>query len=272
MSMKKQVSIHGRRAYLDTNDKLVGRKGLASGGEDKPTVVHPSWAYAAFIDDFYGDTGAENWVRNVADTGAANNSALGIHHSATNGLFSMFSPSGGSDPTLYNASINSNKRWKANQGELRLTARVKMPTITGIQAYIGFTDDTGTAEFPIFEDTAGTPGKNSIAGDAAGWLFSTANSRTTWQGVGVAGGTDATALVTSNAPTANVYDLLEIVLDTGGDATFFLNGLAKGVVTDAVTPTTAIFPVAAVAPQVSNAGRTLDVDLVAVSALRDTGT
>ena len=38
MTVTKQVSLHGKRAFLTKEDILVGRGGIAAGGDDKPTI------------------------------------------------------------------------------------------------------------------------------------------------------------------------------------------------------------------------------------------
>jgi len=41
MTVTKQVSLHGKRAFLTKEDILVARNAVAAGGDDKPTIVLP---------------------------------------------------------------------------------------------------------------------------------------------------------------------------------------------------------------------------------------
>lgn len=262
-------SLHGRKAGISEDGELVATGGLVSGGNDKPAIRYLSSQFVAVEDDFLGDTGSQQWVRNAGtDTGA--HIVQGRLTGVTNGVFRMLSGTGYASFAETIASINRGVRFKANQGDVRMYARVKIPTITSVSAFIGFTDDTGTAEPPIWEDT-GSGAAVSTASNAAGFLFDTANSHTAWQAVGVAADVDATPVDLESGPTANVYEDLEVVLDTGGNATFYRNGAYVGKLTDAVTPTTGLVPVFSVWPH-SVAARSLDVDAFAVSARRDTGT
>lgn len=41
MSITKQVSLHGKRAYVSPDDMLVGKGALATGGDGTPVIVSP---------------------------------------------------------------------------------------------------------------------------------------------------------------------------------------------------------------------------------------
>lgn len=270
MPARKQVSIHGKRAFLDKDDVLTGSGGMAAGGIDKPIVVYPGPDVAALYDDFHGDALAGRWIPyEGTDTGA--HATQGILSVTTNGVARLLSGTGYASLAQTIAGLRSGRQWKADQGNLRWYARVKLPEITNTSAFFGFTDDTGTVEAPIWEDT-GSVAQVATAADAVGFLFDTANSHTAWQLVGVKASSVKTPVDLSSGPTANVYVDLEIEIDASGNAAFFMDGAYVGKIDAAVTATVALAPVVSVWPHVANAAKSVDIDMIAVSALRDTGT
>lgn len=274
-SVNKQVSLHGRKAFISDEDKLAGRGGLvAGGGDDKPAFIFPGPDTFAEYDDFTGfllDTGvgASGWqITRGTDTGA--DAGAQIAQGFTGGVLRLTAANNFASP-LDVVAVHKGRNFKANQGQVRFLARVKLPAITNISAFAGFTDDTGTIEAPIYEDT-GAGVAASDATDAVGFLFDTANGHTAVQCVGVQNGADRTP-VDLTAPTANVWETWEILLDTGGDASFFRNGVAAGYIADAVTPTVPLTPTFSVFPHTTGVGTSLfDVDYANLSARRDTGT
>lgn len=285
----KQVPIHGRRAYLTRADKLVARSAFATGGEAAPnsnkggTVVIPGAAdTVALWEDFLAnDTGQLNgWTRVNADvdTGASNSvsrqsfvggvmrlSFQGTPLNAPNGAIGLVQSHGGI------------KNWKPNAGNLRFAARVKLPSLASVNAYIGFSD-SGGSEMPAYDT-----GTNAAAGflsnmtDGIGFMYSNLGGSTVWRGVAVAGDVDQSiAGSSSQGPTANVYDVLEIELseDSGQRAYFFVNGSPLGSTAKIDNPVDAT---KGLVPGIwvfgSDTGTIqVDVDWVACSQNRDTGT
>ena len=266
-------SIHGRHLGILDDEKLASAGGFISGWPDKDVqVVMPgSNKHAAIWDDFMGDLLADEWApQDGTDTGAKATQAITAY---TNGVVSVASNTALGDSGGVSG-ITGELNWKANQGALRFAARVKLPAITAVNAFLGLTD-AKAAEPPFFEDS-GTATRVSNATDGEGFLFSTQNSKTLWQAVGVSNNTDGT-LDTGGArplaaPVANVYETFEILLDTGGDADFYQNGKHVGSMPDAARPTIALAPAFMVYSLTAGTQRILDVDWVNVSANRDTGT
>lgn len=269
-SIKTQVSLHGRRAGVTKDDQLAALGGFVAGGNGKTSIVLPGAPdTVAIFDDFLGDILSDPWnAVEGTDTGSHATQAI---TAATNGVLRLLSGTGYADYAGPGSGLTQELNWKANMGRLRMSCRVKIPTITTVSVFIGFTD-TKSLEAPLYEDT-GTGVLVSDATDAVGWLYDTANSKTTWQLVGVANDTDATAQDTSVTPTANVYEELEVFVNSDGSADFFRNGAPAGSrMTGAVTATVAMTPVAIVWPRVNNAARQFDIDYLNISAARDTGT
>src|SRR3990167_7937213 len=93
MPITKQVPLHGRRAYISPYNDLVSRGAVATGGEDKPTMIMPgSHDMVAIWDDFLGDLIGDEWAYVEGDTGYANAIQTGtggvtrITGSETNGV------------------------------------------------------------------------------------------------------------------------------------------------------------------------------------------
>lgn len=116
-----------------------------------------------------------------------------------------------------------------------LSVRFKISAITTTEFFIGFTDvlSSTTLEMP-FDFTNGTT-IQSTATDACGFLFDTTADTDTVRLVGVKNGTDGTSVNSGAAPVAATYADFTMVVDTAGDAYYFINGAYEGVVEDAVS-------------------------------------
>jgi hypothetical protein len=288
MSVTKQVSLHGKRAYLTKDDQVVARNGFVAGGDAKPAIVLPgSPDTVAIFDDFLGDTGRPlragtdfNWRVLDGDTGTDTGSNVVIAP-GTSGILRI---TGGDTPVdQVKMGITGALQWKGNQGSiptdtkngLRFGCRLKLGEIkdTGnsrAAVWVGFTD-TIAAEAPVI-DTGGAI--VSTASNAVGIGLGSGGD-TGWVAYAVNGDTEATPVVLDTGPTAGVYDTLEIevhhgVSDTGGTATFYVNGQVAGSIAAPIAMNVAL------APQVllwsdTGGGQQLDVDWINVSAPRDTG-
>ena len=284
---KKVVSLHGLRAYINRTDKFVTPNAFVTGGEKGAigrkggNVVLPgSPGTVAVWDDFLGhiaDTGAiPGWelLNGDADTGVSGGTT---YTSAANGVIRLnwatSAQPGVAGPVA--VSTNAIKNWKANQGNLRFAARVKMPSLTAVQAYIGFSD-SGGADFPAYDT-----GTNAAAGflsnmtEGVGFMYTNGGGVTTWRGVATKGDADQsmTAVGTTPSPTTNVYDVLEIQLssDSGQRADFFINGVNVGYISNPLDAAVALAPGFWLSGTDTGTIQ-LDVDWVNVSAGRDSGT
>jgi hypothetical protein len=284
----KQVSLHGRRAYITPDDNLVAKNAVVTGGEDKPCVVVPgSHDTVALFDDFLGDLVGDEWAFVESDTGfsGVNTTMVGgvfrISGSETNGTTSE--AAGALTQGLF-------KNWKANSGgpkngRLRMSARVKIGTVSTSaeggrpHVFVGFSD-TGGAEFPAYDTGAGVI---SPAADMVGFLYGGSAVANYWLPVAVkstAGDSgDQSATVASadqETPVSNVYDTLEVevrsgISDTGGTAHFWVNGKKVGTISSPIGSAIALTPWIGQWCQDTGFTNTLDIDYVAVSAPRDTG-
>lgn len=288
MSMRKQVSLHGLRAYLTGSDDLVARGAMATGGEDKPSIVLPgSHSHVALWDDFQGDLIADEWAVVKGDTGQTGGAIANI----TNGVLRL-SGSETQVPAAEGAIALTQglfKQWKADMGgrkngRLRLTARVKAGTISTTaeggrhHLFVGFSD-SGGLEMPAYDTGAGVI---SQAADLVGFLWApTGAVATTWTPVSAksTAGDSGDQQVTPSPvylPVSNVYDTLELEVrngpsDTGGSAHFWINGKKVGVINSPVGSGIAMTPWIGGFVQDTGFANAIDIDYVNVAAPRDTG-
>lgn len=264
-----KVKVHGQRAYLTDDDKLVSRGGFVAGGEAAEgggnkagNIVFPGPGTVAVFDDFLGDLLGDEWASASGDSGAGAGFAIAT---GTGGI-AQGTLTGHGTTHLAPVALTQGlmKQWKANQKNLRLSARVKVSTHTDVRMFVGF-GDSGGAEVPIY-DTGG--GVQANATSAVGFITVPSATGVSWKGVNAAG----TTVVAATAPTDNVYDLLEIDLgsDSGQYARFYRNGDYVGAIANPVNAATAL------TPWIGNfataaAASTMDVDYVNISANRDTG-
>lgn len=287
MSVTKQVSLHGKRAYISKDDFLVSSNAHASGGDGKPAIVLPgSPDTTAIFDDFYagvgadltGDTGTagQYFITRKGDTGTT-----GLLTAGTNGVFRFTPTQTATTPSVAGTTfgfVGPSLSWKPNQGpgafsgRLRFGARIKKSIYTGGEhgVFVGFTDTTA-AEMPVFDTGGSADGAAATNALGIGWNLA---SDTGWVGLAVDGDVLQQVQLTTVAPTANTYVTLEVELhrsnsDTGGTATFYVDGVAKGTITDPCNSSTALTP--CVYGYDTGGASVLDIDWVNVSGPRDTG-
>jgi hypothetical protein len=297
MSIPKGVSKHGSRLYIESggkNDLTVSKGGFASGGVDRPAIVLPGNVDMAVLwDDFHGDTGQlvseRGWNYVTGDTGQNEGLAAGQtgFTQTTNGVFRIglsHSIAAGAQAPANGAVLTNGLQWKADgsgagEGRLRMSARVKLSQYdlarsdTGKACvFVGFTDVASTVEIPIYDTGAGVI---STATDAVGFILGS-RADTGWAAAAVNNNTDATVVVVDTGVEQNVWDVLEVEIhqgqgDTGGTATFWVNGQPKGSISSPIGTDVALTPVVAAFMEDSGQGVNIDIDYINVAAPRDTG-
>lgn len=286
MSMNILKSLNRRLLGITSHGHVLAREGFASGGEGRATIVHNAPDTTAVFDDFFGandgDTGslalrAGAFRIGFSDTGqllpstgviGAANGASG----ATNGVFRLTSSaSSGQTPVTGAQTLSTVPGWKANQGRLRMVARVKIADLAKNNVFVGFTD-TGGAEMPVY-DTGG--GIITPAGDYVGLLkgggAAASGASLSWRLVTGKAGSDQVA-TTGITPTTNVYDTVgvEITAD-GGAAVAYINGKPVAQITSAAVTSTVGLAAGVFRSNTEAAADAVDVDWINVSAARDTG-
>ena len=275
----KRHSIHGQEVYDTTDNELVAKGGFVAGGQKSIGRQGGNIAFSApdkvsFFDDFLGDVIADQWNSAEGDTGHDTVAVQAV----TNGVARMHLSSSAAKTAASYAVLNHGlfPQWKANQGDLRMAARIKINDEDGANVFIGFAD-TGAAQMPIRDtgDDGGVP--LAAASNCVGFLYSGGDGSpsTAWRGVACNADTVATP-ISGDAPTNNVYDVLEIIFgDTGGggdgDVAYFRqNGVLKGSISNPIVTTRAMVPVVAAFAS-EDTGNVVDVDYINISARRDTG-
>jgi len=310
--VKIQKSILGRKVGLSEQNELVARGGYVAGGGDKPSIVYPSPDTVAYFDDFLGtkldtgaagvwrpilgtDTGGENLVSTLAGAGDTGSIVGGAAVIRVSNNFTL--AGGGTGATTVAALVGTGKHYPADAGRLHLAARVR-PNDTGANGsrviFVGFSDDTGTVEFPIYNDT-GTKSAASTSGDltaiatnVVGWLCDaitdTGASQPTanrWTAVSADAGTVTTAPIqASKGAASRAWDVLEVDVDrdagdTGGVARFYLNGVGVGEIASPVASTAKLTPwigIAARTAGTDTGSSEMQMDWINVAVARDTGT
>lgn len=292
MSLRILTSKHGRRLGLTKDNQLLTENGYASGGEGKPSIVLPgSPDTVAVFDDFLGpprlnlvfDTGGDFVSGSAGDDWDANGSWIGgfqdtgqklTKPATVNGVARLTSSvTSGQTPITGAMSIHGEKNWKANQGRLRMAARVKIEQLSGTNVFVGFTD-TGGSEMPVYDTGSAASAVLTPADDFVGWHYTGAPAaaalgRNVWRAVSAKAGTDQVSASTL-VPTANVYDVPEVVIDQSGNASFYMNGKLITTIASAVTANVGLAP-AVYQSQTEGAAKFVDVDWLNASAARDTG-
>ncbi len=151
--------------------------------------------------------------------------------------------------------------WKAANGGIIMEARLTNVTaITTRAIFVGLTDTIATSttvEFPI--SLSGST-FTTTATDAVGFVYDTDATTDVWYCMGVKADTDATSVSTATAPSAAAtWDTLRVMVDADGNADFFVNGVFKGHVANAVTASVALTPIVVLETR-SDAAVYADVD------------
>lgn len=303
MSWVKQVSLHGLRAFLTKNDILVGRSGVGSGGVGKPGILIPgSSDNVAVFDDFLvsdlSDTGTAQphqggvyFAPIVTDTGNPIKLLTGMAGAGgINGVIRLGPVAQGTQTAsgTNTSLVGRTAAWKGDMGpgsasgRLRFGVRLKCPgngTVWNASSiFAGFADTgaLGAGAFPIYDTGSSDTGGIAEVADAVGFLYSE-HGDTGIRGVSARGGAAGRQQVTltTTAPTPNVYQTWELVLerntgDTGGTVTFFIDGVVKGRIESPITTSEPLTPYIGIMASDTGAA-SLDVDWIAASALRDTG-
>lgn len=210
------------------------------------------------FDDFLGDVIADQWSNAVAGGGAA-----AAVSAAVGGKITLATHGNSGDLSVVTYGLN----WEASSGgPLIMEARISnVSAITSRAIFVGFTYvlATGTCEMPI--ESAGA---TSTASDAVGFSYDTGAANDTWYLTGVKDNIDATVVNTGEAPAAaGTWTTLRVVVDITGNATFFIDGVYKGAVADAITATDDVTPVIALETRSENIV-SLDCDYIHVSGGR----
>lgn len=255
------------------NNELMVRSGIIVLGETgSQTYLGGGGAIVTDNDDFtggvqvYSTTVTDGWMSRKGTTNAVDWTVTAAPGGTVVGKVGDTTAS----MAVSGVQLDSGLSWKANQGGLTLSARVKTGIITNIAIFIGFTDQVAALEMPI-QSAASADTITTNATDSVGFMFDTSMTTDTWWLVGVANNVDATLQNSAAVPVADTYQVFTIELSTAGVATFYINGTQVGTaMTAAVTATVALTPVIAAFNRTTANGATTIVtaDYINVSATR----
>jgi len=202
---------------------------------------------ASFEDDFLGDLIADQYAAN-ADGGGA--SAIVAAVGGTVGITTAATNDNKSELT---AELN----WAASKSVI-FEARVTVDAITTVNFEVGLNDakTEGATTLPFSDNDTPT----AVATNAVMVGFDTdASTNTNLTALVVKAGV-AQALDLGVAPVAATYNIIRIETNTDGDADFFVDGVYKGSLADAVTAATALTPYMGVQNRTTVITRKLTVD------------
>ncbi len=178
---------------------------------------------------------------------------------------------GGTDGTDGDlTSIFSAPIWRADKGG-PLTLEIRAKLITSLadgETYLGWTDDDATDENPLLVSTADV--LTSAANDAVGFMFTGAGTAS-WKAAGTKNTTDTSVLTCNTGgattPVVGTYQTFKIVLNSDGDADFYIDGIEHGRRDNAITASTVLG--VGIVIQGGGTARSHDVDYVEVWAGRN---
>jgi hypothetical protein len=258
------TSLHGRKAGLDKDGRLIVPGGVVAGEHGNQFSLH-SADRIVLLDDFTGDVVADQWNLLEGTDSATTDAA--VLAGGIGGVLRLTTGDAGTGIAADHVQVTQALQWQASNGKLTFQTRLKLGTITNVWAYLGFTDLATSLEAPV---TLNATTFTTNASDAVGFMFDTTATVDTWRMVGVKADVDAMTDATSKfstdtAPVADTYATFRIEVDTSGNATFFYNGNQVGYLANAVTPGADLTPTLNYANLSGTTPRTMDVDYVYVA-------
>lgn len=288
MTMAILKGLHRRALGITHENQVIARSGFVAGGEDKPAILFPAPDTVAIFEDFIGqlagDTGelttryGTQFIVGFSDTGQLV-PRQGPNAPASNfsgGVFRLSSSAtSAQDPQAGCQSLNTPAVWKPDAGQfsgrpLRFGTRLKTNTLAGNTVFAGFTDSGGT-EIGAFDTGSGI---QTPAADYAAFIWSGEGGATqqAYRLVTGKAGVDQSA-TTGITPTAGVYNTLEIEVSPDGSiVTGYIDGVAKAQITSAAVTSTVAYGAGIWRANTDAAANAIDIDWIAISGSRDTGT
>lgn len=250
------VSLHGSRLGLNSAGHLLadGKFMAMSGNLPADRIV--------WYDDFLGDAILTPYnFQEGSDTAAdfaINEQKNGVARlsTAANATLTM---------AVNGAQVDLGKlNWYASNGGLTMETRLKADAVTTLALFVGFTDQVSALEMPW---TGSTGTYTSNQSDGFGFLYDTGFTSATIRAVGVKGDTDAANVDTAVVPVLAVYNKLRLECDTAGTVKYFIDGVLKATIPNAVTTTVGLVPVIAGFARAASA-RNIDIDYLFCAADR----
>ena len=245
----------------------IGRTGLTriTPQLGEAPVVMSSPSVIGFFDDFLGNLIDTKWKFTEGTDGAT--ADLGFATGDVGGVLRLTTGDTGTGTAADQCGLASALQWKASNGGLTASARVKLSQITDAYLFFGFSDSMAF-ETPV--ESAGVLNTlTTTASDAVGFMFDTRMTSDKFWLVGVKGNVDAVAQDSGVAPVADTFVNLRVNLSNAGVASFYIDDTGVGsAMVDAVTAATALTPCLLVSKTATATSMYAELDYVAVSSNR----
>jgi hypothetical protein len=226
-------------------------------------------AVSELFDDFLGSVVSNSWNR-TKGTDATATVQIGVDLS---GLCRVQTGATLTNALAINGSqLSGELNFQANKGGLAFEARVKPgttgDTVTNMQIFIGFTNQTTTLQMPM-NLTTGAATITALATDAVGFMFNdlATTSAKDWFMGGSKASTATAATAVGARPTGGTFQTLRIEVSTAGTATFYVDGVVKATIANAVTANVPLTPVVVV-NSLTNTAKKVDVDYLKTRQVR----
>jgi len=261
--------LYGIDIDLTTADPQVTEKALDLNDADWDYAIDTGHVpivntSATFMDDFFGGTIAIWWT----DVGGTDpQAAQAIQANAQYGEYQITSGDDGTSCATDCEGIVLGLHWSADQGSLIFETRLHIDTAVANEVIFAGLTDNAALEMPA---TIITTTVTPVADDFCGFLYDDTGTTDEWWAVCADGGALATGVAaTGVAPVADVYQVLRVEIDAGGeDARFYINGALVGTITaNAITVTDLLTPMIIVDTNAAESN-VIDCDYVFVAAQR----
>jgi hypothetical protein len=186
-----------------------------------------------YFDHFLGDTLRAEWVNTANNSGtiAANGGQGGTVRFTT-----------GAADTNY-ATLALGTHWKVSNGFTVFTARVASISAVATRSIeIGLTDATTETNGLVFSQHGSSP--TAVADNAAIFAYDTGATPALnfWATLAVNATTVKTRTVTTSAPVAGTYQRFDIVINSSGDAFYYIDGTLVDTIATAVATSALLTP------------------------------
>lgn len=208
-------------------------------------------ATTRYFEDFNGGT-LPTAITKTTGSGTGNAVAMGPAGSSQSRMYIASASDDGAITDNASAIELGGKAWSANSGGLIMEVRLTCTDISEAYIFVGFTDALPSAglEQPIFLNGADI---DSDATNACGVLYDVDGTTEQWCHGGVKADADTAPAYSGAAPVQNTYETIRVAVSSSGGVTGSIDGTAIGAeVANAVTASTALYPVVVVANRSAN--------------------
>lgn len=205
---------------------------LGHANNDQNIRGNPMYEKVFFTDHFIADGDESDWVEgtDTASSTIAYGAALG-------GVLTITT----SGTTLDLGEITHVVQWGCAKNCV-MEARVKFSSIDDVAMAVGFADAALGSSNKIAAEMSSAALVASRATEFAGLLHDTNSSYDYWYYGAYKAGNIGTPVITAVAPLTTAYQNLRVAMNTDGDATFYINGVAVGFLPTCVTTGTLLTP------------------------------